>query len=124
MSNGRSGRHHPVWNPGNRTDGKRTSTDWIVDAMLETGATGNPRSPMSQVIHVANQLHVRRMAIDLPTGLDCDTGIPSEATFRADVTCTFIGQKIGFANSKATEYLGTVKVVGIGAPVGEQPSIG
>ena len=95
---------------------KRAKTTWIVDALLGTGSKGQPRPPMASAIEQANQMQVRRMAIDIPTGLDCDSGQPATATFNADVTCTFIAQKIGFENTAAHESLGVVLVVDIGAP--------
>ncbi len=90
--------------------------DWIVDALLGTGAAGDPRSPISVLIHAGNTTSARKLAIDLPSGLDCDTGIPGSPTFRADHTCTFVAPKIGFANPAAKEYLGTVSVHDIGVP--------
>ena len=90
--------------------------EWIVDALLGTGATGDPRSPISVLIQAANTTRARRLAVDLPSGLDCDTGIPGTPTFRADHTCTFVAPKIGFANPAAKEYLGTVSVHDIGVP--------
>jgi NAD(P)H-hydrate epimerase len=89
---------------------------WLVDAMLGTGATGPPRAPWDAAIEMLNEHPARRFAVDLPTGLDCDTGIPSSATFRADYTCTFVAPKLGFTNPLARPYLGTVEVIDIGAP--------
>lgn len=91
-------------------------TTWIVDAMLGTGAKGEPRAPMDRAIEIANSMDVRSMAVDIPSGLDCDTGVPSKPTFNADVTCTFIDRKIGFDNAAAASCLGEVLVVDIGAP--------
>jgi NAD(P)H-hydrate epimerase len=92
--------------------------DWIVDALLGTGATGSPRSPLDRVIDLINQLprEVRRLAIDLPSGLDCDTGIPSSHTVRADHTATFVAPKVGFQAQEAQALLGRVHVLDIGAP--------
>jgi NAD(P)H-hydrate epimerase len=90
--------------------------DWIVDALLGTGASGNPRSPIADVIEKLNASRARKLAIDIPSGLDCDTGIPGTPTFRADHTCTFVAPKVGFANPAAKEYLGTVSVHDIGVP--------
>ncbi|MFK7766692.1 MAG: NAD(P)H-hydrate epimerase [Mariniblastus sp.] len=95
---------------------KRAKTTWVVDAMLGTGATGQPRTPMADAITLSNQMDVRRMSVDIPTGLDCDTGEPAKPTFKSDVTCSFIDAKIGFENEKAQPYLGVVLVVDIGAP--------
>ena len=90
--------------------------DWIVDALLGTGASGAPRSPMDAMIRVANELPARRMAIDIPSGLDCDTGCVADPTFRADHTCTFVAKKVGFDAATAQPFLGEVHVVDIGLP--------
>jgi NAD(P)H-hydrate epimerase len=93
-----------------------SGAEWIVDALLGTGTTGAPRSPLDEAIRVMNSMPGRKLAVDLPSGLDCDTGIAAEPTFRADHTCTFVAPKIGFAHPSATPYLGQVHVVDIGAP--------
>jgi NAD(P)H-hydrate epimerase len=90
--------------------------DWIVDALLGTGAKGDPRPPLDQVIPLLNQATAKRLAIDLPSGLDCDSGQPSATTFRADHTCTFVTPKLGFQNSAAQAYVGVVHVIDIGVP--------
>jgi len=90
--------------------------DWVVDALLGTGASGDPRPPMSGLIEQLNGANARKLAVDLPSGLDCDTGIPGNPTFRADHTCTFVAPKVGFANPAAREFLGTVSVHDIGVP--------
>jgi NAD(P)H-hydrate epimerase len=56
------------------------------------------------------------LAVDIPSGLDCDTGAPLGPTVRAHHTVTFVAQKKGFVNPAAREWVGTVHVVGIGAP--------
>jgi hydroxyethylthiazole kinase-like uncharacterized protein yjeF len=90
--------------------------EWIVDALLGTGASGSPRPPLDAAIRQMNAAQARRLAVDLPSGLDCDSGEPAEPTFRADHTCTFVATKVGFANPRAVEYLGQVHVIDIGAP--------
>ncbi len=90
--------------------------EWIVDAILGTGAQGPPRPLVAKVIRLANQLGTRTMAVDLPSGLDGETGKPHEPTFRADMTCTFVAAKTGFQRSEAAPWLGEVHVVGIGIP--------
>ena len=89
---------------------------WIVDALLGTGSRGHPRPPLDRVIQHLNQQQALRLAVDLPSGLDCDTGEPAPATFRADHTCTFVAPKIGFSSPSAAEFLGRVHVLDIGAP--------
>jgi NAD(P)H-hydrate epimerase len=90
--------------------------EWIVDALLGTGATGAPRPPFDAAIERMNATASKRLAVDLPSGLDCDTGHAAQPTCRADHTCTFVAEKIGFANAAAWPYLGTVHVLDIGAP--------
>ena len=91
-------------------------TTWVVDALLGTGASGAPRGSMARAINAANRMDACRFAVDIPSGLDCDTGVAAETTFRADLTCTMIAQKAGFKNPESKEYTGRVVVVGIGAP--------
>ena len=89
---------------------------WIVDALFGTGLTGPVRSPFAAVIDAVNQSGARVFAVDIPSGLDCDTGEPLGPTVRADVTATFVALKAGFANPAARAWTGEVSVVGIGAP--------
>jgi NAD(P)H-hydrate epimerase len=88
----------------------------IVDALLGTGTTGEPRCPLNMAIDAINAAKKPTIAIDLPSGLDAATGIPAQTTVRASHTLTFVAEKIGFANPVAKEYLGTVHVLDIGAP--------
>lgn len=89
---------------------------WLIDAMLGTGATGEPRPPMDAAIAWMNSQPARRLAVDIPSGLDCDTGQPAAATLRADVTCTLAAPKIGFQQPAAQPHLGQLHVVPIGTP--------
>jgi NAD(P)H-hydrate epimerase len=90
--------------------------EWIVDALLGTGATGEPRPPYDAAIRAMNAASARKLAIDLPSGLDCDTGIPAAACFRADDTCTLVAAKLGFENVAARAVVGNVHVLDVGAP--------
>jgi NAD(P)H-hydrate epimerase len=93
-----------------------TNVDWIVDALLGTGAEGAPRPPLDGVIDFVNLCDARKFAVDVPSGLDCDSGSAAPTTFRADHTATFVAPKIGFLVSTARAYLGLVHVLDIGAP--------
>jgi len=89
----------------------------IVDAVLGTGFAGDVRPPLDRVIHNINAAPAAiRVAIDVPSGLDCDTGRPSNATVRAHHTITFVARKIGFDQAGAAEFTGQVHVADIGAP--------
>jgi len=69
----------------------------IVDALLGTGFSGKVRSPMDLAIAAINEEAraggTKVVAIDLPSGLDCDTGEPSNATVKANHTITFVARK-------------------------------
>lgn len=89
----------------------------IVDAILGTGFTGEVRSPYDAAINAINDTAgATVVAIDVPSGLDCDTGKPSNAVIRADVTVTFVAKKAGFDTPGAARYTGRVHVADIGAP--------
>ncbi|MFV2067540.1 MAG: NAD(P)H-hydrate epimerase [Pirellulales bacterium] len=90
--------------------------DWIVDGLLGTGAHGAPRRPLDGVIEACNQAASHRLALDLPSGLDCDTGRAAGAVFRADHTCTFAAWKAGFLNPEAARFTGQIHVADIGTP--------
>ena len=62
--------------------------DVAVDCLLGTGSSGDPRGEVAEAIAWLNQLACQRVAIDLPSGLDCDSGLPGKPTFRAHQTLT------------------------------------
>jgi NAD(P)H-hydrate epimerase len=93
---------------------------WIVDALLGTGACGAPTGAVATAIAAINAVRsrggMRVLAVDLPSGLDCDTGTAAGACVRADATATFVARKRGFDAAGAAGYTGAVQVIGIGAP--------
>jgi NAD(P)H-hydrate epimerase len=90
----------------------------IVDGLLGTGSEGVPRGVVAAAIRWIE--HARRgrvvVAIDLPSGLNADTGEPADPVVRADVTVCLAAPKSGFASPRALEFLGHVEVVDIGLP--------
>jgi NAD(P)H-hydrate epimerase len=106
---------------GSRHDAARLAhcldgAEWIVDALLGTGARDDPRPPIDAVIDELNAHPAPKLAVDLPSGLDCDTRSASRHTIRAAHTCTFVAQKPGFLQPGAAEFTGRVHVLDIGAP--------
>ena len=89
---------------------------WVVDALVGTGHKGVLRSPFDIVVGRINESGVKVLAVDLPSGLDADTGIASDPTIKATITATMVTPKIGFKNPEAQSYLGKLMVVGIGLP--------
>ncbi len=90
--------------------------EYLIDALLGTGAVGQPRSPIDQAIRIMNEVAACRLALDIPSGLDADTGVPASTTFRADHTCTFVAAKPGLLSEEASAYVGQLHVISIGVP--------
>lgn len=121
--------YHPAVDSEEGTDAEFSSTElfqllddkcensaWLVDALLGTGAKGEPLEPFRTAIDWMNRQEAKRLAIDVPSGLDCDTGTPADVCLQADHTCTFVAMKQGFTEPAAEGYLGCVHVVSIGIP--------
>jgi NAD(P)H-hydrate epimerase len=90
--------------------------DWIVDALLGTGAMGEPQPPFAAAIEAINSAVKKALAVDLPSGLDCDTGAAASHTVVAEHTCTFVAAKPGFYKPGAAHFTGRVHVIDIGVP--------
>jgi hydroxyethylthiazole kinase-like uncharacterized protein yjeF len=80
----------------------------IVDALLGTGLKGKVRPELEPVIAQINSAQRPVFAIDVPSGLDSDTGVPLGETVRADCTVTFVGLKTGLFIGDGPEFTGTV----------------
>lgn len=93
-----------------------TPDDWIVDALLGTGIRGTLRSPFLEIVAAINQSSAQVMSVDVPSGLDADSGEPCGMAVRADVTVTFVATKAGFRFPDAQPYLGRIEVRHIGVP--------
>jgi NAD(P)H-hydrate epimerase len=89
--------------------------EWIVDAILGTGAVGDPKPPVDEAIRIINRTGKKILAVDLPSGLDANTGWANEPTVRATWTASFVAPKRGFETATSTTWTGPVHVVSIGA---------
>lgn len=96
---------------------RHRDADLVVDAIFGTGLDRPVAGAAAEAIAWINRSGRRVLAVDVPSGLDCDTGRPLGAAVRAGRTVTFVAPKPGFAMPGAGEYTGAVTVVGIGAPV-------
>lgn len=90
--------------------------DLIVDAMLGTGARGQLRSPFAEVTDAINSSGAMVLAVDIPTGFDCDSGMVNGTCVRADWTVTFVALKNGFLRDSVTQYTGVIWISDIGIP--------
>jgi NAD(P)H-hydrate epimerase len=86
----------------------------IVDGILGTGVSGSIREPYASAIDVINKSAAFKLAVDIPSGLDPDTGKVADKCVKADVTITYHKMKIGMP--KRIELCGTIIVEKIGIP--------
>ena len=90
------------------------SYEVIVDALLGTGVTGRLREGFRDLIEAINDLACPKVALDIPSGMDGDTGEILGAAVRAERTITFALPKVGFFRGDAREYTGEIHLVDIG----------
>jgi NAD(P)H-hydrate epimerase len=95
----------------------RSSALLIIDAIFGTGLNRPPRDPFPAIASAIKSSGKPVLAIDVPSGLDCDTGQPPGACVEATRTITFVTEKVGFANPAARRFLGNVSVGDIGCPI-------
>jgi NAD(P)H-hydrate epimerase len=88
----------------------------IIDAIFGTGLNQNPRDPFPALKAAIEQKKVPVLSIDVPSGLDSDTGKPWSDCIRATRTITFVAGKVGFTNTEAKPFLGEVTIGDIGCP--------
>lgn len=90
----------------------------IVDGLLGTGSKGAPRGFMTEVINFINE-EARRsfiLSVDIPSGVDADTGIAEGHAVQANLTATMGLPKTGLVRPEAIPYVGNVEVIDIGIP--------
>ena len=90
--------------------------DLWVDAILGTGLKSNVRGYFKTVINYINGLSKPVFAVDIPSGLNSDTGQPCGICIRAKATATFAFAKTGQMVHPGSEYTGDLKVIDIGIP--------
>ncbi|WP_160151674.1 NAD(P)H-hydrate dehydratase [Microbulbifer sp. ALW1] len=86
----------------------------LVDALLGTGFSGALRAPMDATVAYINQLPAPVLAVDIPSGLNADSGVASDAV-QADLTVTFIGCKSGLYLGRGPALSGEVRFEDLGA---------
>ena len=92
-----------------------TDAEIVVDAILGTGVRGILREPISTAVDIINHSNGFKIAVDVPTGVDPDSGMVFDKAVRADVTVTFHKVKVGL-NIASVEYVGSIEVCDIGIP--------
>ncbi len=92
---------------------KAAGCDIIVDALLGTGAYCPLKEPYNTIIKYVNTLDAVKVAVDIPTGLNVDTGY-GETVFEADLTVSLAEFKAGLFYSKGYKFAGKVEKGSIG----------
>jgi hydroxyethylthiazole kinase-like uncharacterized protein yjeF len=90
--------------------------DLLIDGIFGTGLDAEVRGYYREVIDHLNSLQKPIVAIDIPSGLDANTGKPLGIAIRASLTITFGLPKVGHLLSPGVDYVGEVKIVDIGIP--------
>jgi hydroxyethylthiazole kinase-like uncharacterized protein yjeF len=91
-----------------------SGSDVIVDALLGTGLSGPPRPESIAVIRAINAARRPVMSLDVPSGLDADTGIVHEVAVRAEITVCFVALKAGLFLGAGPEHAGVVLLEDLG----------
>lgn len=90
------------------------NADIVVDALLGTGTKGKLKPPVTQMVEYINGLAAYKIAVDVPTGIDSDTGEVLGNAVKANLTVTFHKLKTGLRDAK--KYVGELVVRDIGLP--------
>ncbi|MGW5865960.1 NAD(P)H-hydrate dehydratase [Streptomyces sp. NPDC055239] len=99
---------------GSGFEGVVRGADLVVDGIVGIGGKGGLRAGAAQVVGLVRELGVPVVAVDLPSGVDADSGVVSGDAVRADVTVTFGAYKPGLLIDPGREYAGVVRLVDIG----------
>jgi len=91
-------------------------TDLVIDAIFGTGFRGPMEDFYQKLIRMINTLGAKIVSIDIPSGLNADTGCPEPEAIIADVTVTLGYPKIGFKNKASERYTGKIGIADIGLP--------
>ncbi len=91
-----------------------SKSEIVIDALLGTGVKGKLRQPILRAVEVINKSGGYKVAVDVPTGIDSDSGEILGEAVRANLTVTLHAMKKGFA--KAKSFCGEIKVADIGVP--------
>jgi NAD(P)H-hydrate epimerase len=90
--------------------------DLVVDAILGTGLDREPTGEARRAIERLAGVRAPVLALDVPSGLDADTGLPLGLAVRATATATFVAPKRGLVTTPGIDHAGAVHVVSIGTP--------
>ena len=96
--------------------GQGEKPDWIVDALLGTGLTRTLAEPIRSMVTWINAQALSTVALDVPTGIDSDTGRVHGVAVQAHLTVAMAATKVGLLINAGQHHAGHVEVVEIGIP--------
>jgi NAD(P)H-hydrate epimerase len=96
--------------------------DLLVDALLGTGLSSEVRSPFREAVHGLNRAPAPVVALDIPSGLDADTGRIQGVAVSAVLTVTFVGRKRGLYTGDGPDRSGEVHFEDLGIPAAVRAS--
>lgn len=102
--------------PASAVEAALQAADLVLDALIGYSLRGAPREPVASLIRAANASGTRLLALDLPSGLNGDSGEASEPTIRAAATLTLALPKAGLLRPAAREWVGELYVADISVP--------
>ncbi|HVS49675.1 MAG TPA: NAD(P)H-hydrate epimerase [Candidatus Dormibacteraeota bacterium] len=106
------------------TDLRLEGAEIIVDAIIGTGLSRRPEGTFAQWIETINSSHLRVIAVDVPSGLDADTGVAYAPCVRAKKTVTLGLPKPGLRTGDGPRVAGEVWVADIGVPLEAYAAVG
>ena len=104
----------PIYEVTDSSNIPEVEADIVIDALLGTGTEGKLRSPTKQFVEYINSLSGFKLSVDVPTGINSDTGEVLGSAVKANATLTFYASKRGLAEAK--KYVGELIVKPIGLP--------
>lgn len=90
--------------------------DFIIDALLGVGLQGQVRGIYRGLINTINFSNAYVLSVDIPSGLDANTGEVLGCCVKANKTVTFAAKKLGMSAGKGAKYCGSIEVRGLGVP--------
>jgi len=100
------------------------AADLILDALLGYSGRGEPRDPIAGYIRAANSARAPRLALDLPSGLDGDSGLPAMSALQATATLTLAWPKRGVLAATAQPFVGQLYLADISIPAAVYRAVG
>jgi NAD(P)H-hydrate epimerase len=105
-------------NLAERVQSLAAGADMVVDGLFGTGLKGQLNDEYRRLIESINACNCPILAVDIPSGLDCDSGQALGAAIEAAWTVTFVAVKKGFTSANAARYTGEILVASIGIVAG------